>query len=344
MNSMYFVEIVSRNGEVQARHPFDKLPISIGRGYDNHLILNDPHTAAHHAQIEQDEQGQLIIRDLKTCNGIIYQRKRVADLPLEGNTIVRLGHTNLRIRQRNFAVAAEIADSTNHHWEGWPPAIVGLLLIAIQSMFNHWVGQTSKIEGLEYLTQIITLVSGVALWSGTWALINHLFSGQTRFGRHLFIAACGIFASELWELIANFFAYSFSLEFFTRYGEHVNIFIVALILFFHLLTVTPRHKQRLIVITTLLALGGSGLTLITNHQRTGRLTTQLYMFNLLPPSLRQSRDHSIDEFIERANTMQSALEEARKEEVEPKDNTEKATQKSHLNEGSNHHVKKVEEK
>ena len=212
-------------------------------------------------------------------------------------------------------MAEEVIDSTNHRWEGWLPAAVGLLLVVAQSIFSNWVGQTGKFEAFTYLTEGAALLTAILLWSGMWALVNRLFSGQTRFGRHLFIAACGMVVFELWSFFSAFLAYAFSLEFFTRYDTLINIVIFAWILFFHLLTVAPLRKKRLLGITVLVAAGGVCLSMINNYQSSGRIADELYMHELLPPQVRQSPDLSLDEFIRRASDMKPALDRAQQEDI-----------------------------
>ena len=137
MRAPFFVEVLSRNKEVRYRHQVDSLPISIGRGYDNDFILDDPHTSAHHAIIDKTADGGLMIRDLGSRNGIIHKGQRQTELAIDGNTIFRLGHTNLRVRSADFPVADEIADTTFHNWEGWPPALAGLALIVVPDRGEH---------------------------------------------------------------------------------------------------------------------------------------------------------------------------------------------------------------
>ena len=104
MKSNYFIEILSRNGEVQHRHQVADLPIQIGRAYDNDFILDDVHAAAHHAVVEATEDGKLSLRDLGSKNGLVHLGKRQIQVPIDGHSIVRLGQTSLRIRTTDFAV------------------------------------------------------------------------------------------------------------------------------------------------------------------------------------------------------------------------------------------------
>ena len=107
MKAAYYIELLSRSGEVQHRHGVSGLPIRLGRGYDNDFILDDVHTAAHHALVELDADGQLCITDLGSRNGLVFQGKRQTHLLINGNSVVRLGQTNLRIRSADFQVEQE---------------------------------------------------------------------------------------------------------------------------------------------------------------------------------------------------------------------------------------------
>ena len=69
------------------------LPIRIGRGYDNDFILDDAHSAASHAIVEADGDGGLVLRDLGSKNGVIHRGQRQTSMALDGDTVVRLGHT-----------------------------------------------------------------------------------------------------------------------------------------------------------------------------------------------------------------------------------------------------------
>ena len=110
MTAPYFIELLARNGDVVARQRFDTLPVTIGRGYDNDFVLDDAHTAPRHAVLELDVDGGLVLRDAGSQNGIVLHGRRQPSVPLDGTTIVRLGHTRLRVRDAAFPVAPEVTD------------------------------------------------------------------------------------------------------------------------------------------------------------------------------------------------------------------------------------------
>ncbi len=317
MNAPYFIEVLARNGDVKSRHRFDQLPIRIGRGYDNDLILDDPHIAPMHACVELTESGSLNLRDLSTQNGIVQNGKRESIIALSDN-IVRLGHTNLRIRDAAFKVEQELADKSSYGWEGWPPALAGMVMIALSSLISVWLANTEKFSAISYLLATALIFTIVIIWCGCWAFANRVIGGHTRFGRHLFIVACAIVCSDLWELISSTFAYAFSWEFLSRYGSHISMLIGAGMVFFHLITINNQHQKRFLKLCLALTLLGSGIILMLNYQRSGKFSDELYMTQILPPALHLSADKPVAQFIQDAQSLKDQLDAAR---LEPANNS-----------------------
>jgi len=75
--------------------------------------------------------------------------------------------------------------------------------------------------------------------------------------------------------------------------------------------VKPANRRRYRWIAVGMAVLGSGLILVFNLQRSGRLADELYMAVLLPPALRVSRDHGIDEFMREVDGMKGPLDRSR---------------------------------
>jgi len=315
MNAHLFVEVLGRNGEVAHRQRMDTLPIRIGRGYDNDFILDDRHTSPHHAVVERTGDGGLEVRDLGSRNGGYHKGRRQTQLPLDGNTIFRLGHSNLRVRSADFSVDDEMADTTLHNWEGWPPAFTGLLLLVLLTVVSVWGSDTEKSGTIRYLTALAGMLTLALLWSGSWAMANRIFEGQTRFGRHLFIAASGLVVIDVISLLKAITAYAFSVETLTHYGNHATIAIVAGMVFFHLVTVNPAHTRRFALTAVLSSILGSGVALMVNFQTSGHLADELYMSELFSPSLRLSSDKPADQFLVGVAQLKAKVDAERSKEV-----------------------------
>ena len=311
MNMPLFVEILSPAREVKYRHKANTLPIRIGRAYDNDVILDDPHIAAHHALIEQTAAGDLIIRDLGSHNGIICNGSRQTEMPIDEKMSFRLGHTSLRVRSAEFPVAAEITDTTLYNWEGIRPAIVGLIILVLLGVFNKWVADTQKFEVIPYLDFLVTWIAVGLAWCGIWAFVNKLFGRSARFGRHLFIMGIGIAAIQTWSIFSSVLAYAFSLEIITGYRSHLVIAICATTVFFHLSTINPRLRRDFALTCVMLAVLGSGLTLMYHYSDTGRLAGELFMSERFPPAVRLSSDKPVTQIISDAKKLKARADEER---------------------------------
>lgn len=311
MKPPYFIETLARNGDVLHRHAVAALPIRLGRGYDNDFVLDDAHTAASHAVIEVDDAGLLVLRDLGSRNGIVHKGRRHSALTLDGDTVVRLGHTRLRVRGADFPVAPELADTTMHGWEGTAPALLGLLLIALFTTAEYWISHVQPVQAVPYLLMIASGLAGGMVWASAWALANRLFGGHARLGRHLFILGGGMLAVGAWRALSEVAAYAWSAEWLTRYGNLVSIALVAGMIFFHLWTVKPHHPRRFAAASLILMLAGCGLSLMSNLQNSGRAADELYMSVLLPPAVRHSPNHSVDDFLGKAAKLKAGADSAR---------------------------------
>ncbi|MFC0169818.1 FHA domain-containing protein [Pseudoduganella danionis] len=311
MNAPYFVEILARNGDVLHRHRLQQLPIRIGRGYDNDVILDDAHSAASHASIDLDEHGQLLLRDLGSANGSYYGGKRCAAIALDGHRVIRLGHTRLRVRSADFVVAPELADTTMHGWEGAAPAISGLLLASAFALVETWFNDIENFALVRYVLALASCLGAGLLWSGAWGLANRLFGSHARFGRHIFILGSGLCVMGVWRLLSTAMAYAWDATVLTRYGNLVILAIACSMLYFHLRTIKPHHPRRYAIGSGITYAASAMLLLLLNLQSTGRAGDELYMSALLPPQWHQSADRSVDRFMADAAALRNAADAAR---------------------------------
>lgn len=311
MIAPYHIEVLAHNGDVKASYRFNNLPIAIGRGYANDLVLDDPYVAARHAVIEQAEHGELHMRDLGSKNGLLSQGKRHTQLALDGEHAVKLGRTRLRVRGADYPVAAELTNLSREGWDGWTPALIGLAIVVLLSISSVWISDTEKFSAIRYFMGTALILAIVALWSGAWAFANRVFGHSARFGRHLFIVACALLLMDVWDIFSITLAYAFSLESLTSYGDHMMMLLAAAMVFFHLETINPERSRRFAALCAVLAVLGSGLLLMNNYQRYGRLGSELYMSYILPPQVRLSPNQPAMQFIDEAGSLKALVDEER---------------------------------
>ncbi|OON62160.1 hypothetical protein B0920_01315 [Massilia sp. KIM] len=312
MNGPWTIEMLARSGEVLHRHRVASLPIRVGRAYDNDFIVDDEYAAPHHVVIEAGEDGKPVMRDLGSRNGIVHKNKRVTAVALDGDTVVRMGHTSLRLRAADHPVPAELRDRTMHGWEGLVPGLAGAALTGLVALLVAWLTDFGNF-GLEDGVQALAAGIGVGLlWSGLWAFNNRVFSRHARLGRHFFIFGCGLAVLVAFRLLASALAYAYSWEWLTRYGSHAAVLTVAGVIYFHLATVKPELRRRLRAICAGLAILASGLVLVGNQQRHGRAADELYMSVLLPPETRASPDAPVARYIDQVGAMRAEIDAERR--------------------------------
>ena len=311
MNGPWYVELLARNGDVLQRLCVDTLPIRIGRGYANDVILDDDYAAPSHAVVEPDADGRLVLRDLGSRTGIVVRGRRVQDVVLAGDTVARIGHTALRVRAADWPVAPELVDRTFHGWEGVLPGALGLLLAGAVALLARWLADASLFEWARYAEALAAGLAVALLWGGAWACANRLFARHARLGRHLFVFGCGATALAAYVVLGSTLAYAFSAEAFTHYASHVAVVLVAGAVYFHLCTIRPQNRVRYRWICAGLAVLCSSLILAGNVQRTGRFSDELYMAVLMPPAVRVSPDHGLDEFMRGVEAMKGPLDRSR---------------------------------
>jgi hypothetical protein len=195
-----------------------------------------------------------------------------------------------------------------------------MALIALFVGVEQALTDVDSFQAIKYLQTIVSGLGAGLAWSGVWALVNRLFAGHARLGRHLFILGAGLIAVGAWKAMSAVLAFAWSAEIFTRYGNLVTNLIVCGMVYFHLRTIRPHSSPRRLLTACALLLGlGSGLVLMSNLESSGRLADEPYMSVLLPPSIRQSPDHGVDEFLGDAARLREAADAARRRAVPDSD-------------------------
>ena len=68
------VELIDRSGHVRQSYSFDQNRVSIGRGYNNLIVINDPYMDAEHLTVEYDfVLEKFFVRNLNALNGVHVQ-------------------------------------------------------------------------------------------------------------------------------------------------------------------------------------------------------------------------------------------------------------------------------
>ena len=315
MGEIIWVEVLSRQRNVEARHRCIGPLIHIGRGYDNDVILDDPYVARQHLRISRDDSGVLVAEDLGSENGMLADRggERAERIVLHGDRPIRIGHTTLRIRDMGYAVAEERPIEPQARL--WPYALgLGAAILAIE-IAGLWLGETAEPKLTSYLTPLLALCLVALGWIGAWAVLARIFSGQAHFERHLVIALAGLLTYSLYGEFVEFTAFSLSWRLLTTYQYVGSLGILAVTCFHHLREIGPaRPRLKAGLLAGLVCLAVATQTLRQSEAGFGYespVTTQ----RLLPPGLRLAPLKSADTFFADVAKLRKPLDRARTEDA-----------------------------
>jgi hypothetical protein len=293
---MIWVEILSRHREVAARVRVAGEEACIGRGYDNDVVVDDPHVAARHVRIFRDEAGRLVAEDAGSKNGMFFDggSAREARIVVDAERPIRIGHTYLRVREASYAVPAErLARARTQTWPITIAAGLSVLIFGVEALFV-WLAQTAEPRASAYLTPLLIIAASVLAWVSVWTVLSRIFSGRARFVQNLLIGLSGILVVSLYREFAQFSAFALAWPAATNYEYAVLWSILAAVCFFHLRE-TGRSRLALkgAVVVTLFALAVTVQTVLRSEalSDSGRQNT---FRQLMPPMLRLApvRDQS----------------------------------------------------
>lgn len=200
MEPVAFVEILDRRGRVMSRAKLPRLPATVGRGYGNDVIVDDPYVCVEHLRISRAEDGALVAEDLGSVNGTRLAgnsepRRRVA---LDGDVSLRIGRTLLRVREPRQPLAPTRPDP--HRAGGAArlhPLAASLVVVALCSAslaLDAYASRFGKFEPLQLASEIGFALLGLTFWAGGWAVVNRIVAHEYRFSAHCAIASAAAMA------------------------------------------------------------------------------------------------------------------------------------------------------
>jgi hypothetical protein len=314
MEAIVWIEVLSRARDVSARHRCAGPEIRVGRAYDNDVVLDDPYVAPHHLLIRRSESGGWIAEDLGTANGLFVDqsRDRFGWVEIDGNRLMRIGHTYLRLRESDYAVAPERTEQARSR-PLWPAlAGLGVAVVAID-LGSSWIAETTEPKLSPYLFSVLTVAVLLGGWTAIWSVLARIFSGQARFERNLLIALVGMVIYGLYREFAEFAGFALAWGKLAPY-QYIGVWsLLAAICFLHLRVVSPaRLKLKAGLVIALLA-AGIGVQLLNQSELRTGFDRQGMALHLLPPEFRLVPLQTEDTFFADIEALKAKLDHDRTE-------------------------------
>lgn len=306
------IEVVERDGRVRQQLEVQRWPLTIGRGFDRDLVLEDPHVAAAHATLDVDADGRLWLHVGDTLNGVRVGRRllRAGERRelVAGGPALQIGQTRLRLRRAGDPLPPERALAGVS--SARTLAASGVLTLALWALLvaEHWIASDPPLRLTGWLPVLVGAPAVLVLWCAGWAMASKLFQHRFEFGAHWALAVRGALAvlGAGWVLHQLAAALGWPLLF--RWVGVVQIALAAGWLFRHARLVLP-GQARVLGLSFVAAFGvGVGVMMVLNQQRGEHLVGPLYMHQLPQPHWRLARPQTPHAFVERALALKPALD------------------------------------
>jgi hypothetical protein len=321
MDEVIWIEVLARQREIVARQRAVGAVITIGRAYDNDVVLDDPHVAPHHVRLLRAQDERWRADDLGSLNGISatgVRQRHAKSILLDGDTVLRLGQTGIRVRSSEYAVPPErpLAHDAQARWFF---ALVCLAALLGLTSLQSWLSQTGSFKLIGYLGQLVGIAIIAVVWTSLWSTMARILTARAQYGRHLFIASAGLLVFTVYNLLAEIGAFALSLPVLTAYVFAGGWLILAAVCFAHLRALSP--SQWVLKAVCVLALAGvgiamQGMTVADLRSRTGQPSAAI-LETLQPPALRLVRPQAQGVFFDSAARLKASLDKARTESLSP---------------------------
>jgi hypothetical protein len=322
VDEVIFLEVLEGD-TVHTRHRLERFPASVGRGYANDVILDDPKVSAEHLRIERREDGALVLRDVGSHNGTyrVEPWAPLAELELAPDTRVAVGDTVLRFRARNHrvedTVVAPVAAAPRPRVFERPRTFsLALLAMLGASLLEAYLTNYGRTDWGELTVAVVVPLVLILLWSGGWSVASRIARRQFHYRTHASIGTLVLLGAVLLPPLLTLVGFSLGV------GGGLPLLHLASFLgllgwglYWHLRYVTrwdPRRLVRVLIVVTLVfgALSRAD-DLLGNESFSERLD---FPRTLLPPAFRVAGAQPVEDFFEETAALQEQVDTLAKEE------------------------------
>ncbi len=209
----FVVEVTSRSGRVIERHRINGPVATLGRAFDNDVILSDPYVDANHAVIEATEQG-LQIRASRAGIPVWIGRKPIDETAtaLTSGDSVSLGRTHLRIYALDHPVPSVLSfDRIEQLFSSLTtPSRLLLALAGFVSLIalDTWLRSYQAMEFSRLVQELISYLTMTLVWATCWAVVARISRGEPRFFHHWLVAVIAVSLNQVGEFLLEVIAFN----------------------------------------------------------------------------------------------------------------------------------------
>jgi len=299
------IEEISRGHKLIGRHKFLKESVAVGRGYQNDIIVSDPHVCSDHLNIEFNGE-YWTVSDADTINGSFIEdsKELLNEHRIQSGDIITLGKSQIRIVFPNHPVEDSVTFSPFENLIDIArnpfTIICSILLFSIATGYLFYLNNPKDVTFTQLFVPSMRMTLIFALWPAGIALVSLLTKHDTRILSQLGI--CFVFFNLMWlnDILERFVQFNVSSHWpFMWLLAVIPIALSFCMFWFNCIIGFHTTKQRRIAICiglTVLLFGGSALIKVS--KKPDFTPFPRYNATLMTPDFHVTSSSSVDEFIE----------------------------------------------
>jgi len=241
-------------------HTLDKSELSIGRAFDNDIILSDPTVEPYHLKILCDDEGNIELQNLASVNQVkIINRQGdkfdTATLPIEFS----LGRISAQVLSPDHRVAATKSLANNgfleHLFGHWGWAVLLLALCFVVAGFEYYFTSYHALKWDDLIKYVLReSVLSLAALIFTLSVLEHLLVNRWEIKPVITSVTLIYLIFQLFSLLAAELTYLFSSDLpISIFSLGWFLLFIPVVIGFYLIRVTHLGQRKAILLAAMIS-------------------------------------------------------------------------------------------
>lgn len=309
------LEVLNRAGHALSLKRFDDLCVTIGRGFDQDLIIDDAYTDAKHVQLQVDSNTlEITCVDMGSINGVFIEpalgkKRRVAGAArIVSGDILWLGRSRVRVCNSFHPVAQAKRLTRWHNYlhilSAWPIIVLMTLLAITLNTAQTYLQLPIAASVRHYALESSYIILMAFAYASVWALVGRTLRGDGRLVTQLLLSLAILLVFLVWVFTLPWLNYHLPWQFFWRLAPTCVMGALVFVAFYCSARMATRLRPYAVMaMSAVLPIAMAASALLKNLDAPDSTSYVPYLRVLVAPSvnLRQTQTSSV--FVQQSESL-----------------------------------------
>lgn len=308
------VEILNRSKKMVERHRFNSSLVSIGRSYENDVIISDEYVDPFHLNVELMDDGTFTIHDKASLNGIKLQKGHRIDIceNVCSGELIQFGRSRLRIIDPYHQVSPterlSLLDKAVNKVSTWPLLLILMSIVIGKELWLLYLNTPGSFQYQKYSQSLLIFTLTIALYISAWGVLGKIVRHESRYLCHASCLCILLLFYWLYLLSQTFIVYNFNTSEFSKTLDTLFIAIlIGLFMFIGLHLSTYLSDKKSLVAASIVASCWFIYTLSPQFNKQREFSPfPHHNATLLAPQFQIKNAVSIDDFLDQSEQLFNA--------------------------------------